>query len=50
MHLYTATASMQDTSLTNADGDFLIVPQSGASLQVTSQPHICQLQKYSSPS
>ena len=30
IHLYTATASMQDTSLTNADGDFLIVPQSGA--------------------
>jgi homogentisate 1,2-dioxygenase len=29
IHLYCATASMQDTFFYNADGDFLIVPQEG---------------------
>lgn len=30
VHLYTATASMQDRFFYNADGDFLIVPQEGS--------------------
>jgi homogentisate 1,2-dioxygenase len=30
IHVYTATASMEDCCLANADGDFLIVPQQGA--------------------
>jgi homogentisate 1,2-dioxygenase len=29
IHVYTATASMQDCCLANADGDFLVVPQQG---------------------
>lgn len=32
IHLYAATASMQDCYFYNADGDFLIVPQEGALL------------------
>jgi homogentisate 1,2-dioxygenase len=30
IHIYTATASMQDCCLANADGDLLLVPQMGA--------------------
>jgi len=30
MHMYAASASMKDCSFCNADGDFLIVPQLGA--------------------
>lgn len=30
IHIYTASTSMTDTCLANADGDFLIVPQLGA--------------------
>jgi len=30
IHIYTASAPMQDTCIANADGDFLIVPQTGA--------------------
>jgi hypothetical protein len=30
VHVYTATASMEDSCLANADGDMLIVPQQGA--------------------
>ena len=29
IHIYTATESMLDSCLANADGDFLIVPQQG---------------------
>ncbi len=29
MHVYACNASMTDTCLANADGDFLIVPQQG---------------------
>lgn len=32
IHIYTASASMTDCCLTNADGDFLIVPQQGSLL------------------
>lgn len=32
IHVYTASASMDDCCLGNADGDLLIVPQQGACL------------------
>ena len=32
IHIYTATESMLDSCLANADGDFLIVPQQGVHL------------------
>ena len=32
IHIYTASTSMHDSCLANADGDFLIVPQQGARL------------------
>jgi homogentisate 1,2-dioxygenase len=32
IHIYTASASMKDCCFTNADGDFLIVPQQGSLL------------------
>jgi len=32
IHIYTASASMKDCCLSNADGDFLIVPQQGSLL------------------
>lgn len=35
IHMYTATASMQDSCLANADGDFLIVPQQGTLFVMT---------------
>ena len=37
IHVYSATASMDDTCLANADGDFLLVPQAGAHLRVYKQ-------------
>ena len=30
IHVYTASVSMEDSCLANADGDMLIVPQQGA--------------------
>ena len=36
VHVYTASASMEDSCLANADGDFLLVPQLGA-LRITTE-------------
>ena len=33
IHIYTATESMVDSCLANADGDFLIVPQQGRCIE-----------------
>jgi homogentisate 1,2-dioxygenase len=40
IHVYTATESMKDTCLANADGDFLIVPQDD----------LCHSKRYKVPS
>ena len=41
MHVYTASTSMTDSCLANADGDLLIVPQQGADHQMPTDPAPC---------